>query len=122
MFFLLRAAFWMALVVLLLPADPVDRARDAESVVPAAVEAIGAARSTLRDLDGFCERHGAACDAGRDVLTEFGTRAVGELQRAREKSAARAPATTVAPPGEPARLAATPRGAIVPLPLSKPLS
>lgn len=79
--FLIRAAFWLTVVVLLLPADPPAN-EDTTSVN--AFQAIGAARDTVADVSGFCGRNPDACVTGSAVLdlivrkARYGARKVGE--------------------------------------------
>jgi len=75
MFFLLRAAFWLSVVVLLIPADPAETPANASARTVSPLEAIGAAQSTLHDVGSFCERNPAACDTGRVALEGFGAKA-----------------------------------------------
>ncbi len=75
MFFLLRAAFWLSLVVLLIPADPAETSAKVDRREVSTFEAIGAANSTLRDLEGFCARNPATCDTGKVALDGFGAKA-----------------------------------------------
>jgi hypothetical protein len=66
--FLIRAAFWLSLVVFLLPADP-QTGDQAPRVT--AMEALVAARSTVTDLSGFCHRNADVCTTGSDVFQVF---------------------------------------------------
>lgn len=137
MFFLLRAAFWLSLVVLLIPADPTEAPRRGEARSVSTFEAIGAAQSTFEDLRGFCSRNPNACETGKTALDGFGAKArtgarwVYEQLDGRERdTTGSTPATTaVAPtavqtapaavaPSTPARL----RASIVPIPTPRPLS
>jgi hypothetical protein len=68
MFFLLRAAFWMTVVVLLLPGDPKTGA-DAPRV--GVVEAFVAARSAVADFSAFCERNPETCATGSTAMQVF---------------------------------------------------
>lgn len=63
--FLIRAAFWLTVVVMLLPADPPTKENTIQ-VNP--IEAIGAARDTVADVSGFCERNRDACVTGGAVM------------------------------------------------------
>jgi hypothetical protein len=63
--FLIRAAFWLTLVVMLLPADPPTK-QDNVSVNP--IQAIGAARDTVADVSSFCDRNPDACVTGGAVM------------------------------------------------------
>lgn len=130
MFFLLRAAFWMGLVFLLLPADRSEKPPVGGEGSTTTSEAIAAARSTLEGLEGFCDRHAVACDGGRATLEDFGARAVEGFVRARARSelglagAAPVQATPKAPVVPPATtdVARAPRGATVPMPQPRPIS
>src|ERR1700684_4287451 len=62
MFFLLRMAFWLGLVLVLLP-----RVRTPESdKLPqlGASEAVSAASAAVSDMSKFCKRQPAACEVG----------------------------------------------------------
>ncbi|MFN0262852.1 DUF5330 domain-containing protein [Tepidamorphus sp. 3E244] len=71
MFFLLRCAFWLSLVVLLLPADDGRNT----SVQVSTGEAFGVARAFVSDVGGFCERNPSACETGESALKNFGSKA-----------------------------------------------
>ncbi len=66
--FLVRAAFWLSLVVLLLPADP-QTGTKAPSV--SAIEALSAARATFVDLSAFCGRNAGVCATGSNAFELF---------------------------------------------------
>ncbi len=66
--FLIRAAFWLSLVVFLLPADP-QTGEQAPRVT--AMQALVAAQSTVADLSGFCDRNADVCTTGGDVFQVF---------------------------------------------------
>jgi len=66
--FLVRAAFWLAVVVLLLPGDP-NSGADAPRVT--AVEALMATRSAVADFSGFCERNPDTCATGSTAVQVF---------------------------------------------------
>jgi hypothetical protein len=68
MFFLVRAAFWLAIVVMILPGDS-KSGQDAPRVT--AFEAITAARSAVEDLSQFCGRNPEACETGGNALHVF---------------------------------------------------
>ncbi len=74
MFFLLRVAFWLSLVILLIPADPSYQAATKGRNV-STFEAIGAAQAAFDDAKGFCGRNPSACDVGRTALDGFGAKA-----------------------------------------------
>ncbi len=58
--FLLRSAFWLTLVILLIPADP--QTGEAPRVTMA--NAVMAVRATVADLSGFCDRNPDVCTTG----------------------------------------------------------
>jgi hypothetical protein len=74
MFFLLRLAFWLGLVLLLLPSGGGERSPAANNNVSAS-QAISAASATVGDLRGFCSRQPEACSVGSQVATTLGYRA-----------------------------------------------
>jgi len=63
--FLIRAAFWLTVVVMLLPADPPTK-QETVSVDP--IQAFGAARDTVADVSSFCDRNADACVTGSAVM------------------------------------------------------
>jgi hypothetical protein len=69
--FLLRAAFWLSIVVLLLPASP--SAPGASG--PSATEAMSAANAAMSDVSHFCARQPDACAVGSQALNQFGHKA-----------------------------------------------
>jgi Family of unknown function (DUF5330) len=73
MFFLLRMAFWLGLVLILLPSGSSERAAPASQVN--ASQAISAASATVGDLRQFCTRQPDACTVGSHVATELGYKA-----------------------------------------------
>ncbi len=73
MFFLLRTAFWLSIVILLLPADPAKR--DSARPQLGTLETLGVAQAALEDARGFCARRPEACEAGSLALYSFGEKA-----------------------------------------------
>ncbi len=73
MFFLLRMAFWLGLVLILLPTGSSERAAPGNAVD--ASQAISAASATVGDLRQFCTRQPDACTIGSHVATELGYKA-----------------------------------------------
>jgi hypothetical protein len=71
--FLIKAAFWLMVVVLLLPADPASRGDTREQV--SAIEALGAAQAAVEDASGFCERKPDACEVGSQAFQTLGEKA-----------------------------------------------
>lgn len=63
--FLFRVAFWLTVVVLLLPSDP-DTGPDTPQVT--FVEALNAVRDTFNDLASFCTRNPQSCETGGAVV------------------------------------------------------
>jgi hypothetical protein len=71
MFFLLRLAFWLGVVCVLLPAGT-KMSTDAQ-INPA--QAITVASAAVSDARGFCERQPQACVAGGEVAAAIGHKA-----------------------------------------------
>lgn len=74
MFFLLRVAFWLSIVVILLPSDPASR-KDSTHAQVSPFEAIGAAQAAVQDARGFCARRPEACEIGSQAFQTFGQKA-----------------------------------------------
>lgn len=73
MFFLLRMAFWLGIVLILLPTGGTQRSPAAGDV--GASDAISAASETVHDIKGFCSREPNACTVGSQLATTIGYRA-----------------------------------------------
>jgi hypothetical protein len=73
MFFLLRMAFWLGVVLVLLPSGSTSRGPSVSDV--GAANAISAASATVSDLSGFCSRQPDACSVGSQVATAIGYKA-----------------------------------------------
>ncbi len=73
MFFLLRMAFWLGVVLVLLPSGSAQRSPSSNEV--GASDAISAASATVDDLRGFCTRKPDACTVGSQVATAIGYKA-----------------------------------------------
>jgi hypothetical protein len=73
MFFLLRMAFWLGLVLVLLPRDQTPDSAKLPHV--GASEAISAATAAVSDMTQFCKRQPAACEVGGQAATVIGHRA-----------------------------------------------
>jgi hypothetical protein len=71
--FLLRTAFWLTVVVLLLPLSPAQRTGSAPQVSTS--EAVSAASAAVSDMRQFCARQPDACVVGSQALTGFGQKA-----------------------------------------------
>ena len=74
MFFLLRVAFWLSVVLILLPSAPTGRNESGRPSI-GAVEALGAAQAAVEDARGFCSRRPEACETGAQAFHAFGQKA-----------------------------------------------
>jgi Family of unknown function (DUF5330) len=74
MMFLLRTAFWLAVVLALLPSFGPKAAAPAATGVEA-TEAVTAASATLGDMIQFCSRQPNACATGIHLVSAIGQRA-----------------------------------------------
>jgi hypothetical protein len=72
MFFLLRIAFWLGVVLILVPGAP---QHDTSTDEVGTADALSAASATVHDLKGFCTREPDACTVGSEVATSMGHRA-----------------------------------------------
>ena len=91
MFFLLRMAFWLAVVCVLIPGGSKSTSPDAQID---AGQAVTLATGAVSDVRGFCERQPDACEAGGKVAValghkaEAGARTIYDfISKVREKSA-----------------------------------
>jgi hypothetical protein len=94
--FLLRAVFWLTLVVAFIPVNPEDL-KDGQRTVSTG-ETIVAAQALLADLSGFCERNPQACGTGKELFSQLGAKAktgARHVYRYIEENAAEAPLTPV---------------------------
>jgi len=73
MFFLLRMAFWLGLVLVLLPREKTPESEKLPQV--GASEAVSAATAAVSDMSQFCKRQPAACEVGGQAATVIGHRA-----------------------------------------------
>ena len=73
MFFLLRMAFWLGLVLVLLPREKTPESEKMPQI--GASEAVSAATAAVSDMSQFCKRQPAACDVGGQAATVIGKRA-----------------------------------------------
>lgn len=71
MFFLLRMAFWLGIVLLLLP---ISTSEDGTRQI-GAWQALSAAQSAIADASGFCQRQPDACAVGGQLLGHLGDKA-----------------------------------------------
>jgi len=75
MFFLLRMAFWVSVVLVLLPSGGSKQHAAAPKSEVGAVEAVSAASATVADMRQFCTRQPGACAIGSQAAIAFGERA-----------------------------------------------
>jgi Family of unknown function (DUF5330) len=73
MFFLLRLAFWLGLVLVLLPRNKTPESEKLPQV--SVSEAVQAATAAVSDMSQFCKRQPAACEVGGQAATVIGVRA-----------------------------------------------
>jgi len=66
-------AFWLGIVLILLPSGSAQQTPQASEV--GAADAISAASATVHDLRGFCSRQPDACTVGSQVATAIGYKA-----------------------------------------------
>src|SRR5262249_14455594 len=104
MFFLLRMAFWLAVVCVLIPSSNKSTSPDAQIN---ASQAVTLATGAVSDARGFCERQPDACEAGGKVAValghkaEAGARTIYDfISKVREKSAEKSPAEKTAKPAD----------------------
>lgn len=69
---IIRAAFWLSALIMLLPADK-EAGTEAPSV--GVVDTLVAARTTVGDFSQFCTRNPETCATGSGVLTIFADKA-----------------------------------------------
>lgn len=79
MMFLLRMAFWLGLVLVLLPREKTPDSDKAPQV--GAAEAVSAASAAVSDMSQFCKRQPAACEVGGQAATMIGQRATEGARR-----------------------------------------
>ena len=70
--FLIKSAFWLSLVLLVIP---FGGGSDNGEPSVGAVETFFAARAVIDDMSGLCERRPQACEFGRSALHTIGVRA-----------------------------------------------
>ena len=73
MWFLLRLAFWLGLVLVLLPRDKTPESQKLPQI--SAQEAVQAATAAVSDMSQFCKRQPSACEVGGQAATVIGARA-----------------------------------------------
>ena len=73
MFFLLRLAFWLGLVLVLLPRDKTPESDKLPQI--SVSDAVQAATAAVSDMSQFCKRQPTACEVGGQAATVIGVRA-----------------------------------------------
>lgn len=73
MFFLLRLAFWIGVVLVFLPRESTPDSEKLPQI--GASEAVSAASAAVSDFSQFCKRQPAACEVGEQAATVIGHRA-----------------------------------------------
>lgn len=72
MFFLIRAAFWLSIVIILLPTGS-QQPKSAPTIETA--DAVSAASAAVSDMKKFCARQPDACVVGSQAAVAFGYKA-----------------------------------------------
>lgn len=103
--FLLRMAFWLGLVFVLLPTDKTPDAATQPQI--GAMEAVTAATAAVADMAQFCNRQPEACAVGGQAASMVGARAQAGAKKVYHFITDQADKTE-APAAEPTQ--ATPRG------------
>jgi hypothetical protein len=81
MLFLIRTAFWLMIIVLLLPTDEKQRS-----------EVYGTAQAAVNDVATFCDRNPETCARGKDAFgifvqkAQFGARMLMDLINGRDEA------------------------------------
>jgi len=73
MFFLLRMAFWLGLVLVLLPREKTPESERLPQI--SVSDAVQAATAAVSDMGQFCRRQPQACEVGGQAATVIGVRA-----------------------------------------------
>ena len=71
--FLIKAAFWLGIVVFFLPVPASERAKNTQGV--STVDSIAFLSTAYSDIKGFCARNPNACITGAVVVQHFGEKA-----------------------------------------------
>lgn len=72
--FLIRAAFWLSVAILFIPAGE-QAEHNAEHHLVSTGEAVSAVQAVWSDLSEFCTRNPAVCDTGNAALSTFAQKA-----------------------------------------------
>jgi hypothetical protein len=90
--FFIRTAFWLIILILLLPTNEQQQS-----------EVYGTAQAAVKDVSGFCDRNPKVCDMGKDAFDVFVQKAQfgGEMLMAFIKEQTGVAADSVAPADAP---------------------
>lgn len=70
--FLIRTAFWLSVVIMLIPADPQS---DTPAPGVSVIEAFSSARAVVADMSNFCGRNPDVCVTGSAAFEVFADKA-----------------------------------------------
>jgi microcystin degradation protein MlrC len=73
--FLLKSAFWLTIVLILLPTGGSKDSQTSPEQQISASEAVSAASAAVSDMKGFCARQPDACSVGSQVAVALGHKA-----------------------------------------------
>src|SRR3990172_1542580 len=99
MLFLIRTAFWLMIIVLLLPTDQQQRS-----------EVYGTAQAAVNDVAGFCDRNPETCAKGKDAFAvfvqkaQFGARMLMDLIQNKMRSGDELAPSETTPSAEPSSM------------------
>ncbi len=71
--FLIRAAFWLNLVIAIIPVRQVDLEEGQRPVTT--METVGLAQSVANDISSFCDRNEETCTTGKVLISQMGAKA-----------------------------------------------
>lgn len=71
--FFVKLAFWLAIVVAMIPVRPGDLPEGVQSVTPG--ETVSLARAVANDVMTFCERNEDTCVTGSLLMSQMGAKA-----------------------------------------------
>ncbi|MGA0531944.1 DUF5330 domain-containing protein [Hansschlegelia sp. KR7-227] len=99
MFFLLRTAFWISVLLLVLPlgSPSKDGPTEKERASIDALSALAAAGATVSDVGGFCDRQPDACAIGSQAIKVIGERAASGASLIQDYLGGEAAASVTAP-------------------------
>ena len=71
--FLIRAAFWLTLVIAFIPVKSADLGEGQRAV--STMETVSLAQSVVSDIGSFCSRNTQTCETGGVLLSQMGLKA-----------------------------------------------